>query len=76
MITLGTRTAKTVEIYFNKTNNDSIRKALQQKARTVEEAIEDYKKTILPQSTSYGETIWVDGNYVGDIWCYCIDVNN
>lgn len=72
-ITLDTRTEEHVVIYFNKTNNDMFRKTLPQKAQTTAEAIEDYKKTLLPNATSYGRTILADGQYVGDVWCYCID---
>lgn len=75
-IALGTRTATNVEIYFNKTNNDTFRKVLPQKAKTVEEAIEDYKQTLSPDAKSYGRIILADGVYVGDIWCYCIDFDD
>ena len=72
-ITLGTRTADTVRIYFEKSQHPGIKKFLPQKAQSVEEALEDYEKTLLPDATSYGRTILADGHYVGDIWCYCID---
>ncbi len=39
----------------------------------MEEALEDYYKTLLPGAASYGRTIWRNDTYVGDIWCYCID---
>ena len=72
-ITLGTRTAETVRIYFEKSQNPEIRKILPQKAQRVEEALADYEETLLPGATSYGRTILADGRYVGDVWCYCID---
>ena len=74
-IHLGTRTAETVRIYFEQANTPEIKAVLPQKAKTVEEALEDYRKTLLPNARSYGRTIIAGGNYVGDIWCYCIDVN-
>lgn len=61
VINLKERTAETVVIYFNKTQNDMIRKVLPQKAQTVEEALADYERTLLPGSSSFGRTIWVDG---------------
>ena len=76
IITLARRTADTVRIYFEKANNEEIRRVLPQKAQTVEEALEDYEKTLKPNATSFGQTIYVDGIYVGDIWCYCIDMAN
>lgn len=72
-ITLGTRTEETVRIYFEKTNRELFRKVLPQKAQTAEEAVADYRQTLLPGATSYGRIILADGQYVGDVWCYCID---
>ena len=72
-ITLGTRTPDTVRIYFEKSQNPDVKKFLPQKAQTVEEALEDFEKTLLPGAASYGRTILADGRYIGDIWCYCID---
>ena len=72
-ITLGTRTEETVAIYFDRANTPEIRRFLPQKARTLDEALADYRMTLLPGATSYGRTIYADGRYVGDVWCYCID---
>ena len=72
-ITLGTRTAETAALYFEKTNSDAFRKVLPQKARTVEEAVADFHLTQRPGASSFGRTILADGIYVGDVWCYCID---
>ena len=73
VITLEKRTANTVRTYFEKANRPEIKQVLPQKAKTVEEALEDYEQTLLPNAKSYGRTVYVDGNYVGDVWCYCID---
>ena len=72
-ITLGTRTAEPAAIYFERTNNEIIRRALPQKARTVEEAVADFHVSQRPGASSFGRTILADGRYVGDVWCYCID---
>ena len=72
-ITLRPRTAESVKIYFERANAPEIKRVLPQKAQTVEEALEDYEKTLLPGSTSFGLTVWADEIYVGDVWCYCID---
>ena len=76
VITLGERTAETVRIYFENANRPEIKKVLPQKAKTVEEALADYEKTRLPGATSFGQTILADGRYVGDVWCYCIDMED
>lgn len=73
-ICLKERTEETVRIYFEKANTAEIKAVLPQKAKTVEEALEDYQQTLLPGAASYGRTIWLDQNYVGDIWCYGIQM--
>ena len=74
-IQLGNRTAETVSIYFQKANKPEIRAVLPQKAQTEKEALADYQKTLLPASTSFGKIILADGNYIGDIWCYCMNMH-
>ena len=74
-ICLGNRTAETVAIYFERAGEPEIKAVLPQKAKTLEEALADYELTRLPNANSYGRTIIANGNYIGDIWCYCIDLN-
>ena len=72
-ITLGGRTAETVAVYFEKTRSPVIQKVLPQEAQTLEKALADFRKTQEPGAKSFGRTIYVDGQYVGDVWCYCMD---
>lgn len=72
MIELRERTERHVRIYFARTRDPEIQAMLPQAASTVEEAVESYGKTLLPGADSFGRTIYVDGVYVGDIWCYGI----
>ena len=76
LITLKNRTADSVRINYEKANKTEIKRVLPQKAKTVEEALEDYEQTLLPNAKSFGQTVYADGKYVGDIWCYCIDMND
>ena len=76
IITLDNRTADSVRTYFEKANRPEIKRVLPQKAKTVEEALADYEKTLLPNAESFGQTVHVDGKYVGDVWCYCIDMDD
>lgn len=71
-IELRERTEENVITYFKMTRDAEVFKYLPQKAKTIEEALEDFCKAQLPGATSYGRTIYVDGVYIGDIWCYCI----
>ena len=72
-IVLSERTEETVRIYFEQSKQSFIKKNLPQKAKSVEEALDDYRRSLLPGATSFGRTIEADGKYVGDVWCYCID---
>ena len=64
-ILLNDRTEETVRIYFEKSQQTEIKTMLPQKAKSVEEAVSDFYKTLLPDSTSYGRTIIVDNRYIG-----------
>ena len=71
-IELRPRTKENVSVYFYKVQDEEIKKFLPQKAKNVEEAIEDFEKSQGPDSTSYGRSIYADGTYVGDFWVYCM----
>ncbi len=73
-LTLGDRTEETVAVYFEQAAAPDIRRFLPQRAATLEEALADYRRTLLPDAHSYGRTIWADGSYIGDVWCYCMDL--
>ena len=72
-ITLAPRTAAHVSIYWNKTRDEEIRRLLPSAAQSEEQALERFRQSLLPGASSFGRIILVDGRYVGDIWCYCID---
>lgn len=71
-IELKDRTADTVITYFRATRDPEVWQYLPQKATTETEALADFEKTGQPGSTSFGRTIYADGVYLGDVWCYCI----
>ena len=73
MVELKERTEHHVRIYFERTQDPEIHALIPQSAKTVEDAISLFEKTLLPGATSFGRTIYVDGMYAGDIWCYCIN---
>ena len=72
-VKLGQRTEETVAVYFERAQSAAIRAVLPQRARTLEEALADYRRTLEPGASSFGRTIRADGQYVGDVWCYCMD---
>lgn len=73
-IELRNRTEAHVKEYFYGVQDAEIRRMLPIKAKSVEESLNDYYQSISPDSKSYGCTIYVDDTYVGDVWCYCIDL--
>lgn len=75
-VSLKPRTAETVAVYFERTQQEVIRRMLPHKAQTLEEALADFAKTQRPGATSFGRTIDADGRYVGDVWVYAIDRND
>ena len=60
-VELRERTEETVRIYFETVRRQGLDRTLPQRAKTAEEAVEDYRQTLLPGAKSYGRTIWVDG---------------
>ena len=72
-ISLSQRTEQTVRIFFIESRKGKILENLPQKVETMEEAMEDYRSTLRPEASNYGRTILVDGEYIGDVWCYCMN---
>lgn len=72
-VTLAERSAAHVSTYWHKTQDAEIKALLPSSAQSEEQALEMFQKSLLPAATSYGKVILADGQYVGDIWCYCID---
>lgn len=70
---LRERTAQTAAEYFEKAQRPEIRAMLPQAAQTLEEALAAFEQSKQPGASSYGRTIWADGRYLGDVWCYAMD---
>jgi RimJ/RimL family protein N-acetyltransferase len=73
-VELRTRTEEHVRIQYEKIRDPEIWAMIPMTDKTLEQAIEDYQKTQQPDASSYGRTIYVDDAYAGDVWCYCIDL--
>ncbi len=74
-IELRSRTEAHVKEYYYRVQDAEIQKMIPLKAQSLEEALDDYYCSISPDSKSYGRTIYVNDIYVGDVWCYCIDLS-
>lgn len=73
-VELRERTEAHVRIQYEKIRDPEIWAMIPMTEKTLEQTLADYEKTLLPGAASYGRTIYVDGVYVGDIWCYGIDL--
>lgn len=71
-ITLTPRTVEHVKIYWNRTQDQEIRKGIPIQSVSIEEALLQFEASCQPEARSFGRCIEVDGNYVGDVWCYGI----
>ncbi|MCD8143267.1 MAG: GNAT family N-acetyltransferase [Clostridiales bacterium] len=70
MIELKERTERHVKIYYEKTQDAEIKAFLPSSAQTLEDALRMYMETKSESAKSVGKTIYYNGAYVGDIWCY------
>ena len=75
-IELHERTENHVRIYFERAQDVEVKKYLSQTVASVKQALENFAGTQKTDATSYGRTIYVDGVYIGDIWCYAMNLND
>ena len=62
-ITLQERTADYVRIYFERTQDDQIDRMLPRSVNSLDQALENFAQTKLPDAKSYGKTIYADDRY-------------
>ena len=67
-VELRERTEAHVREYFRRTRDGRIRRMLPGGPETEEEAVENFRRTLRPDASSYGKTIYAGGRYVGDVW--------
>lgn len=72
IISLHERTEAHVRTYFQRTQDVEIRAMLPSAAETVEDALAMFHRAQEPDASSFGRTVYADGVYVGDVWCYGI----
>ncbi len=72
-IELRGRTREHVRIYFERTRDEEIQKMCPQRAQSVEDALDDYEMSLEPDAASFGRTVYADGRYIGDVWCFALN---
>lgn len=72
MLELRERTEGHVRVYHEKTQDKEIMDSLPGSDKSLEDALRMYAESRLPSAKSVGRTIYYDGEYVGDVWCYAL----
>lgn len=75
-ITLHPRTEDHVRIYFERTQKETIRRMIPSSASCLEQALALFERSQEPGATSFGRTVYADGAYVGDVWCFGMDAQD
>lgn len=75
-IMLKTRTKEHVITFWNKIQDEEIKRLFPFSIESLEKALILYEESLKEDSLSYGKVIYFEGKYIGDIWCYNIDEND
>ncbi|WP_158219983.1 GNAT family N-acetyltransferase [Tissierella sp. P1] len=75
-IILKTRTLDHVTVFWNKTQDEEIKRLFPIVSKSLEESIILFEESLKENASSYGKVIYFEGKYIGDIWCYSIDENS
>jgi RimJ/RimL family protein N-acetyltransferase len=70
---LKPRTLEHVKIFWEKSQDEEIERLFPFNRGTLSDAIKLYEKSLKPSGRSFGEVIYMDDKYIGDVWCYGID---
>ena len=72
-ISLRPRTLEHVKIFWEASQDAEIAQLIPLSRVSLDEAIAGYEACQKPDARSFGQVIYADGAYVGDVWCYAID---
>lgn len=70
---LRPRGVQEVTTYFYKSDDPEISGMLPRTVTTLDQALENYRASLLPGAASFGQSIFVDGRHIGDVWCCCME---
>ena len=75
-IMLKARRKNHVVTFWEKTQDEEIKKLFPFSIKSLEEALRLFDESLKKEALSYGKVIYFAGKYIGDIWCYGIDESN
>jgi RimJ/RimL family protein N-acetyltransferase len=67
------KTRANVPVFWGAVKDHEIQEMFPFERETLEDALNNFEEYSTDESTGYGRSIWVEENYVGDVWAYCID---
>ena len=73
-ITLEKRLREHVITFWERSQDEELRRLFPFSVESLEGSLELFEDSLSESAKSYGKTIYVDGKYIGDIWCYGIDI--
>lgn len=65
------RTEENVIVFYDKTKEKEVQKGFPKSVSSLEEALMQFQNS-KKNKISYGKTIYIGKQYIGDIWCYRI----
>jgi len=74
-IQLCDRTQDHVEIFWNKTQDDEIKKMFPFSSKSLAESLSLFEESKKDFASSFGKVICFNEKYIGDIWIYGIDTD-
>lgn len=67
------RNLDNVKVFWEKSKDEELGRLFPFMNNSLEEAIKLYEESIQPEAKSFGQVIYADDEYIGDVWCYGID---
>lgn len=72
-ISLRPRNLDNVKVFWEKSKDEELGKLFPFLNNSLNEVIKLYEESIQPGARSFGQVIYADEEYIGDVWCYGID---
>lgn len=72
-ISLRPRNLDNVKVFWEKSKDEELGRLFPFMNNSLNEAIKLYEESMLPGARSFGQVIYADEEYIGDVWCYGID---
>lgn len=72
-ILLKSRSLEHVKVYWEKSQDEEFKNLFPFNGGTLNDSIKLFEESLKPDARSFGNVIYIDNSYIGDVWCYGID---